>query len=92
MVQLDRRALGSGLGRGPSRDSVITQRYDKRGPRYSDTLSDWCRDRQRLPYSAATDMALGRRLIRLMRGNLVAQTAGSRHAELDVLRPFTPAA
>src|SRR6266568_2091383 len=27
-----------------------------------------------------------------MRGNLVAQTAGSRRAELDVLRPVTPAA
>jgi hypothetical protein len=26
-----------------------------------------------------------------MRGNLVAQTAGSRRAELDVLRPVTPA-
>jgi hypothetical protein len=29
---------------------------------------------------------------RLMRGNLVAQTAGLRRAELDVLRPVTPAA
>src|SRR6267378_4529064 len=27
-----------------------------------------------------------------MRGNLVSQTAGSRRAELDVLRPVTPAA
>ena len=27
-----------------------------------------------------------------MRGNLVAQTTGSRRAELDVLRPVTPAA
>jgi len=27
-----------------------------------------------------------------MRGNLVAETAGSRRAELDVLRPVTPAA
>jgi hypothetical protein len=79
-----------GIGRaGHSARSARRIKRDRHPCRFSGKVARFPEGRLRMVTAAGRD---GRARSAVRRGNLVSQTAGSRRAELDVLRPVTPAA